>query len=115
MHVREYNWVKVAGTAYRLRDVLDFLEAASDGRDVELDLEPEPDNPHDANAVRVIGQGVGHPRHIGYLPAVLTDLLAYNRAQLVGAKLLDAHIDLRRKRVTIEIRVTVSDGAAPCR
>jgi hypothetical protein len=93
MHVREYNHVKVAGTAYRMHDV--------------LDLEPEPDNPHDANAVRVIGQGIGHPRHIGYLPAVLTDLLAYNRAQLVGAKLLDAHIDLRRNRVTIEIRVTV--------
>ena len=109
MRVREYNFVRVAGVRYRIEDALDFLEAAAAGRPVAIDLEPEPDNPFDANAVRVIGQGVGHPRHIGYLPAVLTELIVYNGASLVAAEFIDADIDVRRKRVSIEISVTVSE------
>ena len=34
----------------------------------EIELEPEPDNPHDPNAIKVIADGV----HIGYVPAKST-------------------------------------------
>lgn len=94
-----YDGVRVAGIRYRMSDALDFLDEAEQGH--RLDLEPEPDNQFDEYAVRVVGCG----RHIGYLPAPLSELLAYKGARPTMAHLVNARIDVRRKRVSIEIKV----------
>lgn len=101
----EYNGVLVAGLKYRLPTVLDVLEALDSGWSVDLALEREPENPHDPNAIRV----VAHPdRHIGYLPAVLSDSIAYRGLTSLRAELVDADID-DLMRVTIEIRVVAGE------
>lgn len=101
----EYNGVQVAGLQYRLPTVLDVLEALDSGWSVDLALEREPSNEHDPNAIRV----VAHPDlHIGYLPAVLSDSIAYRGLTTLRAEIVDADID-DLLRVSIEIRVVAGE------
>jgi hypothetical protein len=69
--------VKVAGVHYRADAVRRFAReidaAVSRGNEdfhFEIRLEREPDNPHDHNAIRVIGVTESRPEgvHLGYLP-----------------------------------------------
>ena len=60
---------EVAGIQHRLENAAIF----AGGRNHELRLEPEPRNPHDPNAIKVIGVYAGwfftHAVHFGYVPA----------------------------------------------
>lgn len=98
-----YDGVFVAGAKYRLKTVLDVLEEFDGGHAVALALEPEPTNPFDENAVKVIAEP---GRHIGYLPAPLAETIAYRGCGAMKAELVTADID-DAQRVHIEIRVLV--------
>ena len=63
-----YTWVRVAGTQYRKEAALRFAK----NRDQTLQLEREPGNKDDTNAIKVIGQSkglvFGGSDPIGYVP-----------------------------------------------
>lgn len=84
----QYYGFKVAGISYREKDIIDQIMIENDDYDLskkecielgmideriykyigapsDIQLIPEPDNPHDENAVKVIADDV----HIGYVPA----------------------------------------------
>lgn len=105
MYEVAYEGVMVAGLKYRLETVLDVLEEHDEGRRVSLALEREPNNEFDANAIKVIARP---DRHIGYLPAVLSDSIAYRGLTGLRAEFVDADID-DAMRVHIEIRVVASE------
>ena len=87
----KYYSFKVAGISFYEKDIIDTLAIENDDYDMtkkeivdaymtdediykyivqidEIELDPEPDNPHDPNAIKVIADGV----HIGYVPAKST-------------------------------------------
>ena len=58
----------VVGTTFRLKEVKAWVNSS----DLSLELEREPDNEHDENAIKVIGVSKGfffgyNKRHIGYV------------------------------------------------
>ena len=58
----------VVGTSFRLKEVKAWVNSS----DLSLELEREPDNEHDENAIKVIGVSKGfffgyNKRHIGYV------------------------------------------------
>lgn len=58
--------VRVAGVSHYQEDLLALVGEAGGGRvrhEAKATLEPEPDNPHDPEAVKVLLEG----RHVGYL------------------------------------------------
>jgi HIRAN domain len=58
--------VRVAGVSHYQEDLLALVGEADTGRvrhETSATLEPEPDNPHDPEAVKVLLEG----RHVGYL------------------------------------------------
>src|SRR5262249_62287371 len=67
---------EVAGIQYRLPNVKAFAK----GRRQELRFEPDPGNPHDPNAIKVIGIYKGwfftHSVHIGYISASVAQMIA---------------------------------------
>ncbi len=69
-HKRLFAQQKVAGTFARIDQALVFAR----GRNRRVHLVAEPDNPHDANAIAVLGECLSRGvkksgLHIGYLPA----------------------------------------------
>jgi hypothetical protein len=64
----------VHGVLYRKPEALAFAKAALKLHDAEkpfgLIIEREPDNPHDPNALKIIGWGGGVSRHFGYVEAI---------------------------------------------
>lgn len=87
----KYYSFKVAGISFYEKDIINTLAIENDDYDMtkkeivdaymtdediykymvqidEIELDPEPDNPHDPNAIKVIADGV----HIGYVPAKST-------------------------------------------
>lgn len=75
-----------------------------------LELQTEPDNPHDPRAVRVLWQG--HP--LGYLPAArnapLAHALAAGKPLTARIRSLQAHPD-PRQRISIDVLLRVSAPA----
>ena len=63
-----YHEQAAVGTSYHLEDCLAWIQ----GYDQSLELQFEPSNPHDPNAIKVIGHSEGLLRrkhfHLGYLP-----------------------------------------------
>jgi len=53
--------LRVAGVMYRV----DNLNAVATSGNIAVELQREPENPHDRNAIRVMANGL----HVGYLPA----------------------------------------------
>ncbi len=103
-----YQCVPVAGTHYRADDCLDFMEAIDDGAAGGVMLQPEPDNDFDPNAIKVVGWWLAparEERHLGYVPAVLSDLIHYKR--LVGLQAELEHYDLLdgTNQIVLEIRI----------
>lgn len=100
-----YDFVDVAGVKYRRDDVLDFMEAIDNGLPGGVRLEHEPSNQYDPNAIKVIGFWTDQIRHIGYVPAVLSDLIAYKRLAPIEAAL--AHYDLLEptNEIVLQIRI----------
>lgn len=96
-----YEDVSVAGLKYRLDTVLDVIEEMDGGRQIKLRLEREPDNQFDSNAIKVVARP---DRHIGYLPAIVSESVAYRRLGDLRAEIVSADID-EALRVRIEIRV----------
>lgn len=98
-------WIDVVGIAYRKPLARQFVEAAFlaeiDGRLFGVVARPEPDNPHEPNAMAVHGF-VGQDRtrkawHIGYLPAEIAADLADRpiRLALANGYLSDAgYVDI---------------------
>lgn len=70
--------LSVAGIEHRRDDALRF----ADDSDQTLALEREPDNTHDANAIKVIGVTRGTRRFIGYVPKEVAE-------QIVGSGVAD--------------------------
>ena len=105
MYEVAYEGVMVAGLKYRLETVLDVLEEHDEGRRVSLALEREPDNEFDGNAIKVVAEP---GRHIGYLPAALSESIVYRGLEHLQAEIVDADID-DALRVSIEIRVVASE------
>lgn len=72
----------IAGVFYHKESVLEFMSC----RDKQIGIRPEPDNPHDSNAINVIGLGVSdnitREFHIGYIPR--EQALALHRLQASG-------------------------------
>ena len=87
----KYYSFKAAGISFYEKDIIDALALENDDYDMtkneivdaymtdeniykyvvqinEVELIPEPDNPHDPNAIKIIADGV----HIGYVPAKST-------------------------------------------
>ena len=60
--------IEVAGVSFRIDAAVLFAS----GNDQFLSLEPEPNNPQDRNAIKVIGhcESSGKPKatHVGYVP-----------------------------------------------
>lgn len=83
-----YDYVDVAGLKYRADDVAAFIEAAANCAP-QVRLVPEPDNYHDENAIKVIGAWADgkEERHLGYVPAVLSDLIRHKRMTGLSAEL----------------------------
>jgi hypothetical protein len=73
--------LEVAGIPHRKRAAIAFAK----GKQHRLELEPEPKNPHDRNAIRVIGISKGwffwHRRLLGYVPQETAE-------RIVGAGLM---------------------------
>lgn len=71
-----FDRVSVMGITMRKADAAAFCKA----QDRELALEREPGNPHDANAIKLIGSWKGwfgrKSRHLGYVPADMAAKLA---------------------------------------
>ena len=67
---------EVAGVQHRLSNARAFAR----GRNQELRFEREPGNPHDPNAIKIIGIYKGwffaHSVHIGYVPAEVANVIA---------------------------------------
>ena len=85
--------VEVMGIKYRRDDARAF----AGGRGLALELERELDNPHDKNAIRVIGRRktlFGSKRHfIGYMPSGLAArIVEGNYYKFVAPRLLKAYI-----------------------
>ncbi len=103
------NWVaatprtNVAGVHHRRRNVDTWIEgvrfAEANGNWYGIDLEAEPDNPHDPNAIKVIG-GVAFGGkclswHIGYLPwpvAATMQRAVLARGDPIAAELLSIYV-----------------------
>ena len=79
--------LSVAGIQYRLDDALLF----ADESDQALALEPEPSNPNDPNALRVIGAARGMRCFIGYVPKEVAE-------QIVGSGLTNT-VQVRLERI----------------
>ena len=86
-------------------------------RHLDCELVPEPDNPHDPNAIKVMLDG----RHVGYVPA---EECADVRPLLVRAEKIRAHIFCGPSKVIsgdivrhyddeLQIRVTITYSGAP--
>jgi hypothetical protein len=70
--VQTTTTLQVTGTQHRLSSLDAFINAVwrAGGREVYgVTLEPEPANPHDRNAIKVIGTVGQQAWHIGYLDA----------------------------------------------
>ncbi len=78
--------VETAGIHHRAADARRFIDSGGERR---LDLEPEPTNLHDPNAIKVIGVTGGWRIHIGYVPADLA------RSIVDGQMWPDVFADLR--------------------
>jgi len=77
--------IKVVGVQHRKRAAIEFAEgcarAEATGREAWVTLEPEPENPFDRHAVKVIGHWIrrgifrksAEARHIGYLPSDIAE------------------------------------------
>lgn len=68
----------VSGVSFRKKDVLRFIN----GKNQKLSLEPEFNNPHDKNAIKVIGITSSSEYFIGYVPKEVS-------AQIVATGMLD--------------------------
>lgn len=62
----------VSGLHYRREAALRFIRS---GERHHLEMEPEPANPHDKTAIKVIGVAAGKRYHLGYVPADIVQLL----------------------------------------
>lgn len=69
----------VAGMQYRKDEAIQFAQSSNQ----ELTIEREPNNPHDPNAIRLIGLSDTNKYFIGYLPKELSE-------QIVGTGLFDS-------------------------
>ena len=79
----------VSGLHYRREAALHFIRS---GERHHLEMEPEPANPHDKNAIKVIGVTAGERYHLGYVPADIVQLLAsLKMTDLVQIRLLRAY------------------------
>ncbi len=70
----------IAGIVFRKDEVIDFLDAARNaelsGEQFALGLEREPSNPHDKNAIKILGILGEHTTHMGYVAAELASKAA---------------------------------------
>ncbi|RYF49854.1 MAG: hypothetical protein EOO38_06990, partial [Cytophagaceae bacterium] len=79
----------VSGLHYRREAALDFIRS---GEKHHLEMEPEPTNPHDKDAIKVVGVTAGQQYHLGYVPADIVRLLAsLKMTDLVEIRLLRAY------------------------
>lgn len=60
----DYN-IKIAGVSFRQRELGELYEA--DWNKVQIELEEEPDNQYDPNAIKILAS----LKHVGYLPAMV--------------------------------------------
>lgn len=71
--------LEVAGISHRKADAVAFVRR---GKDIWLELSPEPNNPYDRNAIRVIGCAKGFfgtKRYfIGYVPAKVASAIVHH-------------------------------------
>lgn len=84
-----YECVDVVGIKYHREELHAFTEAYNNGMPSGVRLEPEPDNWHDKNAIKVMGFWSGREeeeRHVGYLSAALADLIAYRNLRGLQAE-----------------------------
>lgn len=103
-----YDGVIVAGLRYRADAAMDFMEAMGDGNLGGIRLEPEPDNEHDPHAIKVIGWWEDEERHVGYVPAILAELIAFKKMRGLLAELADYDLVEGTNNIVIEIRILVA-------
>lgn len=85
--------LSVAGIHHRKAAAMAFCR----GRSQSLELHSEPNNRHDQNAIKIVGEWTGwflrHSTHIGYVPAELASMLnELDIVQHVHARLLKTYI-----------------------
>lgn len=77
-----YGDVAVAGVSHRQQTLQEFFK----GQNHHVELEPEPTNPADSNAIKVIGLwmngGTQFRGHLGYLPSDIARDIATNHSAL---------------------------------
>jgi hypothetical protein len=81
--------LKLAGVTFRqelLRRIYDEVWTEGRADEIDLDLVPEPSNPHDPNAIRVVCNApASYAGHVGYVPATEAPrVLAALRANRIG-------------------------------
>ena len=81
------SYIEVAGAHQRRADVIDFMK----GKTLTLELEREPRNQYDKNAIKVIGVAKGlflsKRYHLGYVPADMARRLVVGRFLPIGGTL----------------------------
>ena len=97
-------WVarpEVAGLMHRKKDAVEFVRS----KHKRLILEREPDNTHDANAIKLIGVGDGRQFFIGYVPKEISEqIAATERFDCVQARLRKTYVS-EKNFVDIEYQI----------
>ena len=76
--------LSVAGIKHRAVDVASFMRSAAPS----LYFEPEPSNPHDENAIKVMAASAGARHFLGYIPAATAKQIALSGVRdLIKARL----------------------------
>ncbi|WP_424986458.1 HIRAN domain-containing protein [Microbulbifer sp. S227A] len=105
------GWFAVAGIDNRIDDVIAFLKAAASASDENrlfgIRLVPEPHNPNDENAIKVMGiaaakRGELKTWHIGYVPRQIAEnVAAFYDPRVIAAELKQAKIGDHKIYVSI--------------
>lgn len=70
-----FRGVQLAGASYRKKELIEAVSVA----EVRMSFEPEPENAHDKNAIKVIAEIDGWIRtkhlHLGYIPRDIAALI----------------------------------------
>jgi len=109
--------VSVSGEAFRRKDVLGFIDAVAKATEAQAEfgarLEPDPDNPANAQAIRVIGYAKAKlvpgesTFHIGFLASELTGELARLATQGFAYSAKLRAIEFANEQVEVEDPINI--------
>lgn len=95
---------KVAGTSFRFNSVLQFIKNSEH----QLSFEPDPNNPKDSNAIKVIGHYRNGVVHLGFVDKETTQTIAdLNLINLVLPRLDRIWLSDDQKKASLEYSILI--------